>query len=237
MHATVRAALATALLFAPLSAHAQLPSVEQIYDRFAEAVGGRDAWRPVQGRTEIGTADVTFAGIGGTYTRHWALPNKTRLVIDLGVVTIDNGFDGTQGWEAQGGPPQRMASAQEAELSEVHPDGAHFLDPARYAKAEVVGRELFAGSEAYKVQLTAKSGQESTEYFDVASGLRVGTVNTTPAGEVRLVYGDYKAFDGLKVPTRIVQNSGQGDVVLAISSVTFGEPDASVFKSPLSGAR
>jgi hypothetical protein len=62
-------------------------------------------------------------------------------------------------------------------------------------------------------------------------------VNTTPVGEVRLVYGDYKAFDGLKVPTRIVQNSGQGDVVLAISSVTFGMPDASVFKSPLSGAR
>ena len=233
MHATVRRALGALLLIAPGSAQAQLPTVAEVYDRFAEAVGGRDAWRAVQGRTERGTADVTFAGLSGSYTRHWALPNRTRLLIDLGAVTIDNGFDGERGWEAQGGPAQRMSAEEEADAAEVHPDGAHFLDPSRYARAIVVGREQFAGSDAYKLQLTAASGQESVEYFDVGTGLRVGSVRNTPGGQLRIVFGDYKAFNGLKVPTRIVQNSGQGDVVLTIDTVTFGPPDASMFVSPL----
>lgn len=233
MHALIRTAVTVGLLLAPAVAAAQLPTVAQVYDRYAEAVGGRDAWRGVQGRTETGTADITFAGLSGSYTRHSALPNKTRLLIDLGVVTIDNGFDGERGWEVQGGPPQRMSPEEEKDLAEVQRDGAHFLDPSRYAKVEVVGRETFAGLDAFKLAVTAPSGQQVTEYFDAASGLRIGTVRQVAGTEVRAVFSDYKAFEGRKVPTRIVQNNGQGDVVIVITSVTFGVPDAAVFKSPL----
>jgi len=233
MHTTVRAVLAAALLLAPPALKAQLPSVAEVYDRHATAVGGRDAWRPVQGRTEVGTAEITFAGVSGTYTRLWALPNKTRLLIDLGMVTIDNGYDGVRGWEAQGGGAQRMSSEQEAELAEVHPDGAHFLDASRYVKGTVEARELYAGSEAYRLRLTAQSGKEIVEYFDVASGFRVGVITKTPNGEQRLVLGDYKEFEGRKVPTRVIQNSGQGDIVLIINTVTWGVPEGDAFKSPL----
>jgi hypothetical protein len=226
-------ALALAVLLSPVSLAAQLPTVAQVFDRYAEAVGGRDAWRPVQGRTDKGSADITFAGLSGSYTRHWALPNKHRLLIDLGVVTIDSGFDGERGWEVQGGPPARMDSTEERDLAEVVQDGAYFLDPSRYAKAAVVGRELYAGADAYKVALTSKAGLESVDYFDAKTGLRIGTVRVRPTGESRVVYGDYKAFAGRMVPTRIVQDNGQGEVVLTITAVTFEALDAAVFKSPL----
>lgn len=233
MHALIRTAVTVGLLLAPTLASAQLPTVAQVYDRYAEAVGGRDTWRGVQGRTETGTADITFAGLSGSYTRHSALPNKTRLLIDLGVVTIDNGFDGERGWMVQGGPPQRMSPEEEKELAETQKDGAHFLDPSRYAKAEVVGRETFAGVDAYKVAVTSSTGQQLAEYFDAATGVRLGTVRQVSGTEVRSVFSDYKAFEGRKVPTRIIQNNGQGDVVITINSVTFGVPDEAVFKSPL----
>lgn len=232
----VRTVLTIGLLLTPAALAAQLPSVAEVYDRYAAAVGGRDAWRAVQGRTERGTTEITFAGLSGSYTRHFALPNKSRVLIDLGVVTIDNGFDGERGWEMQGGPPQRLSSEEERDLAEVQRDGAHFLDPSRFAKAEVVGREMYAGSEAYRVAVTAASGRPATEYFDVATGLRIGTVRPVATGEARVVYGDYKAFEGRLLPTRIVQDNGQGDVIITITSVSFAVPDAALFKAP-SGAR
>ncbi len=223
---------ALALVLAPRPAVAQLPTVQEVYDKYATAVGGRDAWRSVKGRTERGTADITFAGLSGSYTRHFALPNRLRLIIDLTVVTIDNGFDGEQGWESQGGDVTRMSSEQEADLREEHADGAHFLDPARYASAEVVARDTFEGADTGKVELTSRTGRKSTEYFDVNTGLRVGAVTTTAGGTQRVVFRDYKAFEGRSLPTRITQNSGQGDVVLFIDRVSFEVPDASLFKAP-----
>ena len=88
-----------ALVFSTMSARAeaQLPTVQQVFDTFATAVGGRDAWSKVQGRSDKGTADITFAGISGRYERHTGVSNKMRMIIDLGVGTMDQGFDGTVG--------------------------------------------------------------------------------------------------------------------------------------------
>ena len=184
------------------------------------------------GRSDKGTANVTFAGISGSYERHTALPNRMRMIIDLGVVKIDQGFDGEKGWIDQGQGIQPMPDAQVKDLAEPSPDGAAFLDPSRYAKATVVGKETFEGADAWKVEATSKSGRTITEYFDVVSGLRVGMVTNTPMGPQIAVYKDYKEFEGKKVATTLVQRNGQGDVILTSQIVTFGTPDAAYFKQP-----
>lgn len=232
MQRLLRAATAAIVLGSAVRAEAQLPTVQQVYDRFAEAVGGVAAWKPVAGRTETGTANITFAGLSGSYERFSALPNKNRLIIDLGVVRIDQGFDGEKGWMDQGQGPQPMPAEMAKSMGEVSPDGAHFLNPARHGSATVTGKETFEGVEAYKVETTSKTGEKGVEYFDVASGLRIGTVSTTPMGDQIGIYKDYKTFDGKKVPTTIIQRNGQGDIILTITAVTFGAPAASAFKAP-----
>lgn len=213
-------------------AEAQQPTVQQVYDKFAEAVGGRAAWKSVAGRSDKGTANVTFAGISGSYERHTSLPNKMRMIIDLGVVRIDQGFDGEKGWIDQGQGMQPMPPEQVKDLAEPSTDGAAFLDPSRYAKATVVGKEAFEGAEAWKLEATTKSGRTITEYFDVNTGLRVGTVTNTPMGPQTAIYKDYKEFEGKKVATTLIQRNGQGDVILTSQIVTFGTPDAAYFKQP-----
>jgi len=225
-------AVAAVLMGGAGRAEAQAPTVQQVYDKFATAVGGRDAWKSVTGRSDKGTADITFAGISGSYERHSALPNKMRMIIDLGVVKIDQGFDGEKGWVDQGQGMQPMPAEQAKDLAEPSADGASFLDPSRYAKATVVGKETFEGAEAWKLSLVSKSGREVTEYFDVTSGLRLGTVTTTPMGQQTALYKDYKEFEKKLVATKIIQRSGQGDVVLTSQIVTFGTPDAAYFKQP-----
>jgi hypothetical protein len=51
-------------------------------------------------------------------------------------------------------------------------------------------------------------------------------------GEQKIIYRDYKAFEGKKIATRIVQATGNGDVVINIQIVDFNVPDASLFKAP-----
>lgn len=233
MRRTLMAASAAVMVMAAARAEAQMPSVQQVYDKFAEAVGGRAAWEKITGRTEKGTADITFANLSGAYERHSALPNKMRMIIDLGVARIDQGFDGTKGWADQGAGPQPMPPEQAKNLAEPAANGASFLDPTRFTKADVVGKETFDGQECYKLVTTSKSGQVATDYFSVATGLRVGQVATTAVGEQKILYKEYKEFEGKKVPSKVVQVTPQGDVVINVTSVTFGAPDAAMFKSPI----
>jgi hypothetical protein len=232
MQRLLRAATAALVLGSAVRADAQLPTVQQLYDRFATAVGGVAAWKPVTGRTETGTANITFAGISGSYERYSALPNKNRLILDLGMVRIDQGFDGEKGWIDQGQGPQPMPAELARKMADTAPDGAHFLDPAQHASATVTGKETFEGVEAYKVAVTAKTGEQAVEYFDVGTGLRIATVASTAAGEQVAIFKDYKAFEGKSIPTTIIQRNGQGDIILTITAVTFGAPAASAFKAP-----
>lgn len=229
---TSAAIVAVMMVGGAVRAEAQQPTVQQVYDKFAEAVGGRAAWKSVSGRSDKGTANVTFAGISGSYERHTALPNKMRMIIDLGVVKIDQGFDGEKGWVDQGQGMQPMPPEQAKDLADPSADGAAFLDPSRYVKASVIGKETFEGADAWKLEVTTKSGRTIAEYFDVNTGLRVGTVTNTPMGPQTALYKDYKEFEGKKVATTVVQRSAQGDVILTSQIVTFGTPDAAYFKQP-----
>jgi hypothetical protein len=215
-----------------LRVDAQLPTVQAVYDKYAQAVGGRAAWEKVEAQSEKGTVDITFAGLTGSYERHSAV-QRMRMIMDLGMGKVDQGFDGTVGWAMQpmGGaqkmPPDQLASAKENALM-----GAHFLDPARFEKAAVEGKEVFDGVECYKVSLTSKSGQARADYFEVATGLRRGTVASTAGGSQTQVMGEYREFEGRKVPTRMTIGTPQGDIVITITSVSFAKQDPTVFEAP-----
>jgi hypothetical protein len=232
MSRILRTAIAALILGTTARVEAQLPTVQQVYERYAEAVGGVAAWKPVTGRTETGTANITFAGVSGGYERMMALPNKNRLIIDLGVVRIDQGFDGEKGWVDQGQGPQPMPADVMKNLAEEIPDGAHFLNPAQHASASVTGKETFEGVEVYRMETSSKTGEQAVEYFEVASGLRLGKVTKAAGGDQIAIYRDYKTFDGKQVPTTIIQRNGQGDIILTLTSVTFGAPPASAFAAP-----
>jgi hypothetical protein len=110
--------------------------------------------------------------------------------------------------------------------------GAAFLDVSRFAKASVDAKETFDGVECYKLSITSKAGEERTEYFEVATGLRRGAVTKTPMGEQKSMFRDYKAFDGKQIATKVVQVTPQGDVILTTAEVSFTPPDPSLFKAP-----
>ncbi|QJR36766.1 hypothetical protein [Gemmatimonas groenlandica] len=227
------AALAALLLAAHTRADAQLPSVQQVYDNYATAVGGRDAWAKVTHRAEQGTANITFANITGSYNRYNSAPNKVRMIIDLGVGRVEQGSDGTTMWRAQpDGSVSRVGGAEAIDGAEANAVRAAFLDPSRFTNVAVVAQEVFDGVSCYKVAITTKGGHERYDFFEVATGLRRGQRVKWPDGLLTNIYRDYKAFDGKLMATVQIQGTAQGDVVLTINSVTFTPNDPKLFELP-----
>lgn len=222
-----------ALLLSAAEVRAQLPTVAQVYDRFAEAVGGRQAWATVHNRAEQGTANITFAGVKGTYERYYAGPNKFRMTITVGGSKIEQGTNGVVVWGAQAGtPPVKLPAADAAYILEGNVTGNAFLDPTRFAKATVVGQETFDGVACYRVNVVTKSGRSRSEFFEVASGLRRGQIVSGDTGEQKSVYRDYKVFEGRSLPTTNVQSTAQGDVIITVSTVHFRPNDPALFQLP-----
>ncbi|MCC6242611.1 MAG: hypothetical protein IT353_07200 [Gemmatimonadaceae bacterium] len=235
MWTPVRAAsiAAVALAVSAASVQAQLPTVAQIYDRFATAVGGRAAWATVHHRAEQGTARIAYAGIVGTYERYYAPPNKFRMTIAFAGGKVEQGTNGTVVWGSQpGAPAVKLPAADATAILESNVTGNAFLDPRRYAKSSVVGKELFDGVSCYRVFITTKSGREKTEFFEVETGLRRGQVVIGPDGEQKSVYRDYKNFEGRLLATTNVQSNAAGDVIITVSTVHFRPNDPALFQLP-----
>jgi hypothetical protein len=100
----------------------------------------------------------------------------------------------------------------------------------------VVGKGPFEGQDCYEVKLVRDSGFEYTEYFSVDTGLIVGgkLKASSQMGEVPVttVSGEYKAFDGVLVPTVTKQKMMGLEQVVTITSVSFDPVDPSEFALP-----
>jgi hypothetical protein len=92
-------------------------------------------------------------------------------------------------------------------------EGAHFDSPLHepefVKELQTVERMEFDGRSAHKVRVVLASGTERTEYFDVESGLLIGTEvsRETPLGivPVMTVLRDYRRFGAISHPTVIIQ--------------------------------
>ena len=228
------AALAVAMFGAPVvSVDAQLPSVQEVYDRYATAVGGRDLWSKVAYRSEKGMATIAFANLTASYERYYAAPHKMRLIIDIGMGRIQQGNDGTIAWNGQpDGSVARMPAPEGAYAIEAATVGAAFLDPSLFTKSAVVAQEDFDGVPCYKLAVTTRAGRERIDFFEVVTGLRRGQVVQTPGGEQKTVFRDFKAFEGKLVSTTQVLTNPQGDIIITIASVSFAPNDPKLFELP-----
>jgi hypothetical protein len=92
------------------------------------------------------------------------------------------------------------------------------------------------GQDCYRVRIQWKSGRESFDCYSVETGLIVAIQqkSESPMGtiDVTVNMNEYKDFDGIKLPTRIVQQMMGAEQVMTITTVDFGAVDPAVFELP-----
>ena len=96
---------------------------------------------------------------------------------------------------------------------------------SRYASVTTLEQVDFEGRPCYKVRLVRKTGGEDIEFYDVATGLKAGSITTreTQMGTVTgtTVESDYRKFGNLLQPTKVVSHIGGLEQVITISSIEY----------------
>jgi photosynthetic reaction center cytochrome c subunit len=192
---------------------AQPPAVvlDQVLDKYVEALGGRETLEKLQSRVISGTISDR-AGQSFAFTIEEKVPNLYRESRQTKPSPTVRGFDGTLGWLQTGTSNIDIAgfllqqALRTADLSlPLHLKEKYQGLAARAQTARLNGKEAYV--------LTGRPSPEVSEtlYFETATGLLLRrTVSTrTPIGQLpeQIDYADYRVVGGVKMPFEIKRTS------------------------------
>ena len=178
-------------------------TAEKVLEDYVNAIGGKKKIGAVksiktvmQGDTQMGPMMMTTVTVA---------PDKFAMMVGAGGMTVQQiVVDGNKG-KMSGMGGSRDIPAEEIE---DYKDQATPFIEMKYAemgyKTELKEIENLNGTQCYVIVITDPKGQAKTEYFDMANGLKIRTVQTVGEGAEAQTsiydYADYKAVDGIKFP-------------------------------------
>ena len=211
-------------------ASAPTPSLDQILDKYVQAIGGRAAVEKVTTRMMKGTLELPATGdagsiVPGTIEVYQKAPNKRlSTVVIPGNGTDQRGYNGTAGWfvDPDEGPKDLSGPDLDAMKSDA-PLNREIRLKELYPKMTVAGKATVAGREAYVVEAPLGDGVEKF-YFDAGNGLLVrddAPVQIPDEGlttQVSLLE-DYRDVDGVKLPFAIRRTRPDGDSTIKFTEI------------------
>lgn len=184
-----------------------MPTVEQILERYVQAVGGREAIEKVTSRVLKGSR-VGADGVLVPEEVYSKAPNKLLVITSYPKQVFRTGYNGSQGWAKSNETARDLPAEMLGQLRRE----AEFYKETRlkdlYSKLAVAGRAMVGEREAYVLEATpADGGSPEKLYFDVQTGLLVRKYSEakTVLGQfpTQTDYEDYREVDGVKLPFTI----------------------------------
>lgn len=198
------------------------PTAEDILERYAEVSGRPDA-RSLYTRFAIATEGDAPPLRLEVWQAH---PNRRLEVISQGgQVVVKTGSDGDSIW-------QWRPEAGTVTLDEGDRERLRYLALFRpllrwrhvFTNVELLGREEIGGSTAHCLRLGTDWTAPRRYCFRVDDGLLQAMFEPLGRGHVSRYYADYRDFDGLQLPTRIMVVAGDGELRLHLVEAAV-DPD------------
>jgi len=216
-----------------------LPTADQILDKYVQAIGGKAVIEKQTSRYSKGTLEIPAFGASGTAEVYEKAPNKTITIVNIpGFGIINDCFDGTIGWAQD--PQNGMRDKSGPELAASKLD-AEFYKPIKikelYPKVVVKGKDKVGDKDVYVLEATPNGGPTETWYFDAQSGLllRQDAEREGPQGKqvVQVFFEDYRVADGIKVAYVLKQVTPAFTLNIKLDEVKHNVPiDDAKFKKP-----
>lgn len=185
------------------SATPELPSADEIFSKYATALGGQTAIDKLKSRTAKGT--ITQAnGNSFQFELSQAAPDKFDLVVTTPQGTIERGFNGQVGWEKTARGVREITGAELINFRAANGLFSLLKLKEQYSKPPRVRKDKIGERDVYIVDGTTTDNRRMRLYFDAASGLLLRRTTTMPTiigiipDEIDLE--DYREADGLKFP-------------------------------------
>lgn len=187
-------------------------TAQSLLQKAVEAYGGAAAIAGIKDLQMTGKASVMGRDV--TVTEKAIVPSAFVQEVSMGGMVLQKKLmkDGKFSAAAQG----QTKEMDEKEKEEAREDAtlfpeAYLLNQKGY-NFTVKGIEQVEGKDAYVLAVKTPAGREFTNYYDAASGLLVKKSQTqeSPMGTMNIntIISDYKTFNGVKIPTRIVNDLG-----------------------------
>jgi carboxyl-terminal processing protease len=176
------------------------PQVEQIVEKYLQAIGGRAAIEKITSRVSTGTFEGIYSGVptSGTVEIDEQAPDKSVTIINVpNVGSMRRGFTGAYGYEQFAMVGFRELKGAELDAMRVEADFRRDVDLRRlYPKMILKGTEKVGDAEAYVIEATHARGLFPTKfYFDAKTGLLLR--------QDAVYFEDYREVDGVRLPFRI----------------------------------
>jgi len=195
----------------------ELPSAEQIFDRYTLALGGKSAIDKIRTRTtkmtllraktvDAGTAKAAVLNRAERLTieTFQKAPDKYLAVINGSGGPIYQGFNGTTGWTKSAQGERIMNSVEVARLKDQADLRSQIELKDRYSKIDLIGKDRIGQRDVYVLEGRSVAGKSERLYFDAKSGflLRRTVLTETKLGlsPEQTDYDDYRKIDGLWLP-------------------------------------
>lgn len=236
LSSAVLALTALAVGAGPVSA--QRPRGAELHARYVAAIGGKAAIEKQTSRRMWGKFEVPSQGLIGPIEMAMAAPGKlfTRAEIP-GFGEQLSGYDGETAWSMNPAMGPMLIDGKALEQLKQQADFHAELHPEKYiASRETTGEAEHGGKACWVVKVTTTWQETYTECYDKATGLLAAAIRkqSTPMGEIEstTLLTEYKAFDGLLMPTLIRASSMGIEQVIRVDSVSTRPIPDSVFELP-----
>jgi len=213
-----------------------LPTADQVIDRYIQAIGGAGAIEKITSREEKGSTTLDGKSISVEVFEQG--PDRRALVQHTPAGDSITVFNGHEGWSVIPGRPVRDSQGADRDAAQMDAD-LHFPLHIKQVFAELTVEypEKVGDREAYVI-LGAREGQPPVKlYFDQQSGLLVRLVRyaESPVGlaPTRIDYSDYRDAGGVKTPYRWTVAQPDGSSTIQLEQVRQNVPiDDARFAKP-----
>ncbi len=212
----------------PADAAPALPTADQVFDQYLQAVGGAEALKKITTRVQKGNLDA-----GGTKSAVQVLakaPNKRATGVMMLQGLNVTAYDGETGWTGVPGGrhPENMTRAE----TEAFSLDATFYFPIEvktmFTQTRVRPSDKIGDHEAIQVIGIREGRPPLRLFFDKQSGLLLRMVRyaETPLGRnpTQIDYADYREDTGVKIPFRWTIARPQGRFTIQIDTVQTNVP-------------
>src|ERR1043166_6949171 len=181
----------------------ELPSADEIFNKYAAALGGQTAIDKLKSRMAKGTI-AQANGNSFQFELSQAAPDKFYLLVTTPQGTVERGFNGQVGWEKTARGVREVSGAELINFKATNGLFSLLKLKEQYSKPPRVRKDKLNDRDVYVVDGTTTENRRLRLYFDATSGLLLRRTTTMPTmvGIIpdQVDLEDYREADGLKFP-------------------------------------
>ena len=220
------------------SATPALPSAEEIFGKYAAAIGGQANLDKIKSRTMKGSTAQANGVV--TFEVLQAAPDKFHIVATTPTGAFERGFNGSAGWEKGPRGVRQLSPPEVAQLQNSIGLLRHIRLKEQFTSTRVRPGEKIGDRATYMVIGTTSDNRQERLFFDAETGLLLRRISylSTILGLIpdQIDFEDYRDVDGVKFPFTIRLSSIEVSNPISTRSFTEMKLNAAVddakFNSP-----